>query len=157
MESFLVHILPKSSDNAPKQFALAFIQFLHRGEPPVQFAHMQITISIVCPGNRNGDLRYAVDGIIYGNLVCFVFYDSSSLIDFQNSSSTCTPIINQRASLPKFHSRSNSICCPVSHNPYCANCLSAIKLDIWHYINGSCRSEERRVGKECRSRWSPYH
>ena len=20
-----------------------------------------------------------------------------------------------------------------------------------------CRSEERRVGKECRSRWSPYH
>ena len=24
-------------------------------------------------------------------------------------------------------------------------------------INGSRRSEERRVGKECRSRWSPYH
>src|SRR5256884_3182228 len=23
--------------------------------------------------------------------------------------------------------------------------------------NGSSRSEERRVGKECRSRWSPYH
>src|SRR2546426_552671 len=23
--------------------------------------------------------------------------------------------------------------------------------------NGSVRSEERRVGKECRSRWSPYH
>src|SRR2546427_8504893 len=22
---------------------------------------------------------------------------------------------------------------------------------------GSIRSEERRVGKECRSRWSPYH
>ena len=22
---------------------------------------------------------------------------------------------------------------------------------------GSKRSEERRVGKECRSRWSPYH
>ena len=21
----------------------------------------------------------------------------------------------------------------------------------------ACRSEERRVGKECRSRWSPYH
>ena len=20
-----------------------------------------------------------------------------------------------------------------------------------------CRSEERRIGKECRSRWSPYH
>ena len=23
--------------------------------------------------------------------------------------------------------------------------------------NYLCRSEERRVGKECRSRWSPYH
>ena len=24
-------------------------------------------------------------------------------------------------------------------------------------IKASSRSEERRVGKECRSRWSPYH
>ena len=24
-------------------------------------------------------------------------------------------------------------------------------------VAGSSRSEERRVGKECRSRWSPYH
>src|SRR2546430_12297620 len=27
----------------------------------------------------------------------------------------------------------------------------------WPYVTGSNRSEERRVGKECRSRWSPYH
>src|SRR5256885_12370007 len=25
------------------------------------------------------------------------------------------------------------------------------------YLAGMSRSEERRVGKECRSRWSPYH
>ena len=25
------------------------------------------------------------------------------------------------------------------------------------FHNGENRSEERRVGKECRSRWSPYH
>ena len=25
------------------------------------------------------------------------------------------------------------------------------------YADGKIRSEERRVGKECRSRWSPYH
>src|SRR2546427_10606548 len=25
------------------------------------------------------------------------------------------------------------------------------------FLRGSTRSEERRVGKECRSRWSPYH
>ena len=24
-------------------------------------------------------------------------------------------------------------------------------------LNAALRSEERRVGKECRSRWSPYH
>ena len=24
-------------------------------------------------------------------------------------------------------------------------------------VDGDTRSEERRVGKECRSRWSPYH
>ena len=27
----------------------------------------------------------------------------------------------------------------------------------WGYVYGTARSEERRVGKECRSRWSPYH
>ena len=26
-----------------------------------------------------------------------------------------------------------------------------------HQIGDYHRSEERRVGKECRSRWSPYH
>src|SRR3712207_8434161 len=26
-----------------------------------------------------------------------------------------------------------------------------------HLLDGGARSEERRVGKECRSRWSPYH
>ena len=28
---------------------------------------------------------------------------------------------------------------------------------IWSGILLPTRSEERRVGKECRSRWSPYH
>ena len=27
------------------------------------------------------------------------------------------------------------------------------EADFWEVV----RSEERRVGKECRSRWSPYH
>ena len=29
--------------------------------------------------------------------------------------------------------------------------------DLWDNIKSNNRSEERRVGKECRSRWSPYH
>ena len=28
---------------------------------------------------------------------------------------------------------------------------------LWIDDDYSLRSEERRVGKECRSRWSPYH
>ena len=32
---------------------------------------------------------------------------------------------------------------------------SAQKNLVWSI--GQLRSEERRVGKECRSRWSPYH
>ena len=33
---------------------------------------------------------------------------------------------------------------------------STFDNNVWIYIERK-RSEERRVGKECRSRWSPYH
>ena len=38
-------------------------------------------------------------------------------------------------------------------------CAEPIMVDHLHekMHEGLCRSEERRVGKECRSRWSPYH
>ena len=29
--------------------------------------------------------------------------------------------------------------------------------NVYDFSLGNPRSEERRVGKECRSRWSPYH
>ena len=32
-----------------------------------------------------------------------------------------------------------------------------IALQIARHFDAKFRSEERRVGKECRSRWSPYH
>src|SRR2546428_12365315 len=36
--------------------------------------------------------------------------------------------------------------------------LSDVRAAIEYIIGrGDHRSEERRVGKECRSRWSPYH
>ena len=37
---------------------------------------------------------------------------------------------------------------------------ASIYFKAWACTNPNCgfnRSEERRVGKECRSRWSPYH
>ena len=33
----------------------------------------------------------------------------------------------------------------------------ALEFPQWFGGNWDARSEERRVGKECRSRWSPYH
>ena len=35
--------------------------------------------------------------------------------------------------------------------------VSRIDTIIRDLADGRVRSEERRVGKECRSRWSPYH
>ena len=37
-------------------------------------------------------------------------------------------------------------------NPWSGKFIEDLKPEIHAY-----RSEERRVGKECRSRWSPYH
>ena len=34
--------------------------------------------------------------------------------------------------------------------------IVGVSNDAVNFLN-SARSEERRVGKECRSRWSPYH
>ena len=40
------------------------------------------------------------------------------------------------------------------------NKKGALYCAVWSLLIAQCayeRSEERRVGKECRSRWSPYH
>src|SRR2546427_8403880 len=42
------------------------------------------------------------------------------------------------------------------------DCVNSVGYAYWRRINNhvgsdTMRSEERRVGKECRSRWSPYH
>ena len=47
----------------------------------------------------------------------------------------------------------------LGETPLTENKTPILTLDVWehaYYIDDD-RSEERRVGKECRSRWSPYH
>src|SRR5258708_39062470 len=34
---------------------------------------------------------------------------------------------------------------------------NSFRANTWQMVTKIYRSEERRVGKECRSRWSPYH
>ena len=49
----------------------------------------------------------------------------------------------------------------ISHPLSVALILAELKLDylciVAAILHDCIRSEERRVGKECRSRWSPYH
>ena len=48
-------------------------------------------------------------------------------------------------------------------NSICTPSRASILTGTYSHVNRACsiysefRSEERRVGKECRSRWSPYH
>src|SRR3712207_5225174 len=37
------------------------------------------------------------------------------------------------------------------------NRSALVRVPLYHPGQEKARSEERRVGKECRSRWSPYH
>ena len=42
------------------------------------------------------------------------------------------------------------LCCDVTNE-------DGVTQTTWYSKADVARSEERRVGKECRSRWSPYH
>src|SRR5258708_17235657 len=68
---------------------------------------------------------------------------------------TCAlPISRARKGLPpaqhlvKHHAKAEDIAAPIKH-------LTSHLLR--RHVGHRPRSEERRVGKECRSRWSPYH
>ena len=47
----------------------------------------------------------------------------------------------------------------MSHDEFVAAALNGIGYNtrVMEVADNESRSEERRVGKECRSRWSPYH
>ena len=47
----------------------------------------------------------------------------------------------------------------VQYQPLKGSSYIELPLELRHHMKGliNMRSEERRVGKECRSRWSPYH
>ena len=45
---------------------------------------------------------------------------------------------------------------PVISGQDAIECCKEESFDII-FLDENMRSEERRVGKECRSRWSPYH
>src|SRR5687767_2412147 len=61
---------------------------------------------------------------------------------------TCALPISSMAVTSSFLGRA-----PVSRSPF----RNMVGVPVAPTFSASARSEERRVGKECRSRWSPYH
>src|SRR2546430_8256715 len=97
------------------------------------------------------------------NLCSFVFFFSSrrrhTRFDCDWSSDVCSSDL--------VHSRAQKHPSPPTNNgslgfslPPCA-CKKPTRPPKWSWCpwlsTSASRSEERRVGKECRSRWSPYH
>ena len=70
--------------------------------------------------------------------------EESKYLEFYNSRSYEANCFNEDGSLNK------------NYNYFKSTGIIAQILDE-HWENVYIRSEERRVGKECRSRWSPYH
>src|SRR3990167_11113766 len=79
-----------------------------------------------------------------------------------HGSSSCTGIFDwpeEREAIPWFYNDAQSggsLTVWTDQLPYSTtNLIPWLDLTIASRVR--CRSEERRVGKECRSRWSPYH
>ena len=64
-------------------------------------------------------------------------------------------ILNSIATEPKAFAKANKVFSGL--NKKLKQGLDSEFQDAPNVIDVLCRSEERRVGKECRSRWSPYH
>src|SRR3712207_7656039 len=55
------------------------------------------------------------------------------------------------------HIKTNAVAGPSGKAVYMTVCIDPRAVVPSQPLAGELRSEERRVGKECRSRWSPYH
>src|SRR3989441_12402083 len=71
------------------------------------------------------------------------------LIQYVAGRSRLQPALDRLAARPK----------PATESPGLAPGVSqgGVTAEDWKRMAAVVRSEERRVGKECRSRWSPYH
>src|ERR1035441_9819901 len=98
------------------------------------------------------------DGTLRGNLVFQKLDVVATILQIQCPSAgrrpsqrlffLCDSRCNQLQNLP---STSRYIACPTD------TCHAPHNIPAFRTVSNTWRSEERRVGKEGRSRWSPYH
>src|SRR5258708_26160201 len=100
-------------------------------------------MTLDAPGVRGGKPR--VHGSVVG-LRCFFFFQAEDGIrdDLVTGVQTCALPILQQVIV-------NLIDNSIKYTPVGG------MIEVRVGRDGISRSEERRVGKECRSRWSPYH
>src|SRR5690554_7849663 len=65
-----------------------------------------------------------------------------------------TAIISVKVQEPQFEGQTKT---KLGNREIQAPVSQAVSEMLANYLEEHPRSEERRVGKECRSRWSPYH
>src|SRR2546430_7813293 len=94
---------------------------------------------------------------------CYFFFFSSrrrhTRFDCDWSSDVCSSDLSNDAPEPvksEFRTIIETQTVGIPLGDACAKLYERIPLAECNFF-GIVRSEERRVGKECRSRWSPYH
>ena len=96
-------------------------------------------------------------------LIGFTFMGMSASADNQTAATGNNPIgTNQAGKETKTETPATDTTTPIAPSTTVPSYDGTKVVDTPFYnnsrgTNSNLRSEERRVGKECRSRWSPYH
>ncbi len=89
--------------------------------------------------------------------VMFFFFKQKTAYEMQFgdwSSDVCSSDLNVQINQKLSERKAKTI---YSQRKIDVESVFGIMKPILSFTRKSVRSEERRVGKECRSRWSPYH
>src|SRR3712207_7161393 len=101
--------------------------------------------------------------MLYGSIIVFIFFFSSRRRHTRYwrdwSSDVCSSDLGafSRAWLDGLVDADVSFLARLEGYGAVASLVAQFVVPFDGEIQGVARSEERRVGKECRSRWSPYH
>ena len=102
---------------------------------------------------NNFNVDNLVDGVYNWSVNCTNPANASSMDTWPFSIDTIYPFVNFTDPTPPNDTLTN-----VQTHTFNMTCNDSSIDTVWINLgNGTIRSEERRVGKECRSRWSPYH
>ena len=137
--------------SAPAVFSRLIISQKHFSSSTVCTEHHSLsargmTVGLLIPGNTDNTSF----NFFCGTFMRIYFLSSAACTESKrNNSSSSIPRFSEEIESVPMRTASDSTTVSTSFNRLLTNVLPELTI--------SNRSEERRVGKECRSRWSPYH